>query len=591
MNNFMKMVGATIVGLLLWSIVMFVFCIVGMAGVVASEGTASIEDGSILHINLNGELKERAGAELPAFLNNGNQTLALDQLLEAIDKAAKSKKVEGIFLEGGVFAATPAMQQELRQALVRFKKDSKKWIVAYGEQYSQSSYYVCSVADSLFINPEGMIDWHGMASQPIFFTDVMKKLGVKMQVFKVGTFKSAVEPFINTEMSEPNREQVTSYLTSIWGNVTKEVAASRKISVEQLNALADQNQSLVPTPIYLKDKLVDGLMYRDEIRDMLKNKVKCDEDDRLELVAPAVMARTESFLEKKDDCIAVMYAYGDIVNDGGSANPMSSASETIAPAPFNTEMEKLMNDDDIKAVVIRVNSGGGSAYASEQLWRQITRVKEKKPVVISMGGMAASGGYYMSCNASRIVAEPTTLTGSIGIFGMIPDASELATDKVGLHFDMVKTNEHADFGTMARPFNESEASMMQAYVERGYELFTSRVAEGRGISQDSVKVIGEGRVWTGEQALKLGLVDELGDLQAAIKAAAKLAKTKDYVVDHYPAEKSFFEKLMEESTDGPDLINTQLKYTLGEWYEPVMMVKNLQYMDRIQARMMPIIIK
>lgn len=583
------MVGATIVGLLLWSIVMFIFCMVGMAGVVASESTASVEDGSILHIQLNGELKERAGAELPAFLNNGNEALALDQLLEAIDKAGKNDKVEGIFLEGGIFAASPAMQQELRQALLRFKKDSKKWIVAYGDQYSQSSYYVCSVADSLFINPEGMINWHGMASQPIFFTDVMKKFGVKMQIFKVGTFKSAVEPFINTEMSEPNREQVTSYLTSIWSNVIKEVAASRKISAEQLNTLADQNQSFIPTPLYLKEKLVDGLMYRDEIRDMLKNKVGCEDDETLTLVAPGTMARTETFLEKKDDCIAVMYAYGDIV-DNGSAS-MMGGEETISPAPFNTEMEKLLQDDDIKAIVVRVNSGGGSAYASEQLWRQITRVKEKKPVVISMGGMAASGGYYMSCNASRIVAEPTTLTGSIGIFGMIPDASELATEKVGLHFDMVKTNEHADFGTMARPFNEDEARMMQAYVERGYELFTSRVAEGRGIPQDSVKVIAEGRVWTGEQALKIGLVDELGDLQTAIKAAAKLAKVKDYVVDTYPAEKNFLEKLLESETDGPDLINTQMKNTLGEWYQPVMMVKNLQHMNRIQARMMPVIIR
>lgn len=591
MGNFMKMVGATIVGLLLWSIVMFVFCIVGMAGVVASEGSASVEESSILHIQLNGEMKERAGAELPAFLNGGNETLALDQLLEAIDKAAKNKNVEGIFIEGGLFSASPAMQQELRQALVRFKKDSKKWIIAYGEQYSQSSYYICSAADSVFINPEGMIDWHGMASQPMFFTDVLKKFGVKMQVFKVGTFKSAVEPFINTEMSEPNREQVTSYLTSIWNNVIKEVSASRKISAEKLNALADDNMSLIPTPLYLKDKLVDGLMYRDEIRDLLKDKVGCEEDEHLTLVAPGTMARTESFLEKKDDCIAVLYAYGDIVNDGGSANPMSGSTETIAPSPINTELEKLMQDEDIKAVVIRVNSGGGSAYASEQLWRQITRVKEKKPVVISMGGMAASGGYYMSCNASRIVAEPTTLTGSIGIFGMIPDMSELVTDKVGLHFDMVKTNEHGDFGTMARPFNEEESNMMQAYVERGYELFTSRVAEGRGISQDSVKVIGEGRVWTGEQALKLGLVDELGDLQTAIKAAAKLAKTKDYVVDHYPAEKNFIEQLMEEGNDGPDLINTQMKQTLGEWYEPLMMVKNLQHMDRIQARMMPVIIR
>lgn len=590
MKNFIKMVVATMVGMLLWVFVMSIFCIIGMAGVVASESGSTLEEGSILRINLEGELVERVESEMPAFLGGAQGEMALDKLLLAIDKAAKSDKVEGIYLEGGAFAGSPAMQQELRQALLRFKKDSKKWIVAYGDNYSQSSYYVCSAADSVFINPEGMIDWHGLASQPMFFTDVMKKFGVKMQVFKVGTFKSAVEPYINTEMSEPNRQQVTSYLTSIWGNMTKEVAASRKLKVEQLNAMADTLMTFIPTPVYLKEKYVDGLMYRDEMRDWLKNKVKCGEDDELTFATASQVADSETNLEKKSDRIAVLYAFGDIVDDATSSLTGGMSSQ-IAPGPINTELEKIMNDDDVKAVVIRVNSGGGSAYASEQLWRQVTRVKEKKPVVISMGGMAASGGYYMSCNASRIVAEPTTLTGSIGIFGMIPDVSELMNDKIGLHFDMVKTNKHADFGTQARPFDETEARIMQSYVERGYELFTSRVAQGRKMPQDSVKVIAEGRLWTGEQALKLGLVDELGDLQTAIKAAAKLGKTKDYAIATYPAPKNFLAQLMEQETGAPDLLDTQLKQTLGSWYEPFVFVRNIQTMNPIQARMMPIIIK
>lgn len=575
-------------GLFLWTILMSLFAILGLAGITASEGTTRIDENSVLRINLNGTLSERSESNPLAILGAADEGLALDDLLMAIDKASKNENVVGIYLEGGSLSGTPAMIQELRQALVRFKADSKKFVVAYADNYSQSSYYVCSVADEISMNPSGTLDWHGMAAEHMFYTDVMKKLGVKMQVFKVGTFKSAVEPFINTEMSEPNRQQVTSYLTSIWNNTLKEVAASRKLSTDRLNALADTMLAFSTPEMLIKEKMIDAIRYKDEMRDELKKKCGLEESNRLTFVSPNVMARAEINIEKKDNCIAIYYAFGDIVDDAGSSL-MGSTGATIAPAPTIKELEKLMNEDDIKAVVIRVNSGGGSAYASEQIWRQVSLLKEKKPVVISMGGMAASGGYYISCNASRIVAEPTTLTGSIGIFGMIPDVSELVNDKIGLHYDIVKTNMHGDFGTQSRPMNDEEGRMLQAHIERGYDLFTRRVAEGRKMSQDSVKVIGEGRVWTGEQALKIGLVDELGDLQAAIKAAAKLAKIDDYCTDTYPAPASMFENLLGNDEE-PDFMETQIKNMLGEWYEPFVYIRNAKNMTPVQAKM-PYILK
>ena len=584
MKDFFKMLGATMLGILLMSIIMMLFAIIGLAGITASEGTTSVDDNSVLRIKLNGALNERGGTNNPlSILTGGEETLALDELLMAIDKAAKNEDVKGIYLEGGALEGSPAMLQELRQALVRFKQESKKFVMAYADTYSQGSYYICSVADELSINPSGLLDWHGLAAEHVFYTDVMQKLGIKMQVFKVGTFKSAVEPYINTEMSEPNRLQVTSFLTSIWNNMVKEVAASRKIGADRLNALADTMLAMVPTEMLVKEKMVDKVRYKDEMRDELKKKVGLDDDDKLTFVSPAVMAKTTGSIEKKEDCIAVYYAYGDIVDD--MSNDLTGGMlGSIVPDPMNKDLEKLMKDKSIKAVVIRVNSGGGSAYASEQIWRQVSRLKAEKPVVISMGGMAASGGYYISCNASRIVAEPTTLTGSIGIFGMIPDASELLTQKVGLHYDVVKTNEHGDFGTQSRPMNEEEGRIMQAYIERGYDLFTRRVAEGRKISQDSVKAIGEGRVWTGEQALKIGLVDELGDLQAAIKAAAKLAKTEEYCVADYPEAGNWLSSLM-GGKEQSDFMETQLKSMLGEWYEPFVYIRNIKGMNKVQARM------
>ena len=586
MKDFLKYVFATVVGIGLATVLMFVVCFVSLIGMAASEGsTASVKKNSVLRINLTGSIEERAEDQDPfslamAGLTGDNEgSLGLDQLLEAIEEAAKNDKIEGIYMEvGSSFAgATPAMLQELRQALLKYK-ESGKWLLTYGDIYSQSAYYLASLADQVVINPKGMVDWHGLGGAPVFYTDMMKKAGVKMQVFKVGTFKSAVEPYINTEMSAPNREQVTSYLNSIWGQFVAEVGESRNLTPEQLNALADTMPALQPAEFLVESGLVDTMAYIDGFKDMLRARLGLKEKQSINFASPAdLVAAADKDSEK--DCIAVYYAYGEIVDKAGGFNPLGDNSTSIETMPTIRELQKLRKDEKVKAVVIRVNSPGGSAFASEQIWHEVQLLKAEKPVVISMGGMAASGGYYISCGANKILAEPSTLTGSIGIFGMIPEASELLQDKLGLHFDVVKTNKYADFGggsmmgLPARPLTAEEGALMQAEIERGYDLFISRVAEGRGITKDSVDAIGQGRVWTGEQAIKLGLVDQLGNLEDAIAEAAKLAELDKYSTDSYPAQADFMENLFNEKKES--YFDTHMKAALGDFYP---MIGTMQWM-------------
>lgn len=461
MKDFIKYTMATVVGLVLVSIIMGILTFVSMAGMIASEGMSSpIEKKSVLRITLKGSITERAGEENPLSKLGGETTqqIALDQALQALEKAAKNDKIEGIYMEGGILSAYPAEVQELRQALLKFKK-SGKWIIAYADTYSRSAYYLCSVADKVYLNPIGMLDWSGLSSNPMFFTGLMKKLGIKMQVFKVGTYKSAVEPYIAEQMSDANREQVSSYQQSIWNNMLKDVAKSRKTTAEALNSLADSLTILSGPEASVKGGLVDKLCYQDEVKKILKNKAKMEEDESLRFVSISDVALSEELNDKVDDEIAVYYAYGEIKEDitGGFAQESAITSKQMTK-----DLQELREDDDVKAVVLRVNSPGGSAYASEQIWREVQLLSKEKPVIVSMGALAASGGYYISCGANKIFAEPTTLTGSIGIFGMIPDATELLTDKLGLSFDVVKTNAHSDFGAMGRPLNESECRLMQA---------------------------------------------------------------------------------------------------------------------------------
>lgn len=584
MKSFIKYTMATVVGIFLTMTLFTIISIISLAGMMATEGmSAPIKEKSILRLDLSGTLAERSESNpFAVLMGEENTALSLEDALLALDKAAKNENIIGVYLEGGAMGANPGMAQELRQALVEFK-ESGKWVVAYGDSYGKTAYYLSSVADSVLLNPEGNVDFGGMASQIMFYKDVMEKIGVKMQVFKVGTYKSAVEPFICTEMSPANREQVTSYLFSIWTNMLKDVAASRNMEMGKLNSLADSLTMISEASVALNGGLVDKLCYMDEVKAILRDKSGLeDEDDDLVFASVADVAKSETLGEKVDEQVAVYYAYGEIVQSQGTGLGISQEHQIVGEKMIK-DLQDLREDDDVKAVVIRVNSPGGSAFASEQIWREVCLLKEKKPVVVSMGGMAASGGYYISCAANRIFAEPTTLTGSIGIFGMIPDMSELMTEKIGLKFDVVKTNEMSDIGTMARPFNEAESAQMQKMINRGYDLFTKRVADGRGMAQDSVKLIAEGRVWTGEQGLNIGLVDELGNLDDAVAHAAELAKVEKFRAVPYPGADNPFDQLLNQTKGG--YLDSELRELLGEGYAVYSLVRNVKDADRIQARM------
>ena len=580
----MKQAFATVVGILIFTVAMGIIGVISILGMVAStESTPKVKDNSVLVLDLNGVMQERAEDDLYGFITGGEMSsLGLDELTEAIDKAKADDNVKGIYIEASMFAPDgPASVQALRNKLVEFKK-SGKWIVAYGDQYTQSAYWLCSVADKVIVNPEGIVDWHGLCTETMYFKDLLAKFGVKMQIAKVGKFKSAVEPFFADKMSDANREQISVYLNGIWGNIVKEVAQSRKLDAKTLNAYADSLVTFASADELLKMKLVDQVAYYDEVRAEIKKRLGLDEDDNISQVSVTQMCAQPN-KNKADDRIAVYYAYGDIVSDAQSemTNGASICSANVVP-----DLEALMNDDDVKAVVLRVNSPGGSAYASEQIWRAVTRLKAKKPVVVSMGTYAASGGYYISCAANYIYAEPTTLTGSIGIFGMFPDVSGLLTDKLGLKFDQVKTNKYSNFGTTSRPFNEEEMQYLTNMIDRGYKTFTKRVSDGRKIPVERVYEIAEGRVWLGQDALKIKLVDGIGGIEQAVAKAAELAKVKDYRTKAYPAKADMFESLLNRaSSEGGNYLDGKLRSTLGEYYAPFMFLKQLDRQDAIQARM------
>lgn len=578
MKDFFKYLLATILGIVcvgvFTSIISFVML---MAVVVAGNAKPEVADGSVLRLRLAGTLSERA-TDNPMALFAANPVLTeqgLDDMLAAIRVAKANPHVEGIYIEGGVLGADFASLEELRRAIMDFKK-SGKFVLAYGDNYTQGAYYVASAADKVLLNPSGMLDWRGISSQPVFYKELLDKIGVRMQVFRVGTFKSAVEPYTLTEMSPANRAQVQSFIDDIWENICKDVAASRRLKTDTLDAFADRYITFSDARSYVKMGLVDGLTYIDGVRTQLRALAGTDDLHMVE-------ARELAMLDEPaghDDKVAVYYAYGSIV-DQSTASPFGGSAEIVG-AKVVDDLDRLMNDDDVKAVVLRINSGGGSAYASEQMWHAVQLLRQKKPVVVSMGGMAASGGYYMACGADCIYAEPTTLTGSIGIFGMVPDASGLLTEKLGLHFDVVKTNEAADFGAMGRSFNERESVSMQQYVNSGYRLFLNRVATGRKMRVADVDSIAQGRVWTGAQAVKIKLVDKLGTLDDAVAEAARRAGVKRYDVMRAPVPLSWIDQLMESTTS--DYMENRVRSALGAYYEPLMFLESLEGSNALQAR-------
>lgn len=583
MKEFLKYTLATVIGMVIFAIVIGIISVISLMGMVASQDASTVvKEKSVFVLPLSGMMNERADDNpFGTMIGQAGQSIGLDETLAAIKKAKEEQDIKGIYIEAGIFSPDSyASCQALRKALVDFKK-SGKWIVAYADQYTQAAYYICSVADEVMLNPDGMVDWHGLAAEPMFYRDLLAKIGVKMQVVKVGTYKSAVEPFIQDQMSDANREQTSIYISGIWNTIVGDVAASRKLSVAKLNEYADQLITFAEAKDYVAMKLVDKLVYIDDVKTVLKKRLGIDKDDEINQLSIADMTNIPS-KNKSDNKIAVYYAYGDVVNTSDG-----QTGACISGVDVSKDLEELMNDDDIKAVVLRVNSGGGSAYASEQIWNAVVKLKAKKPIVVSMGGMAASGGYYLSCAANYIIAEPTTLTGSIGIFGMFPDVSELMTQKLGLKFDVVKTNKMSDFGTLSRPMTTEETAVLQNYVNSGYKLFVKRVADGRNMKVENVDKIGQGRVWLGKDALKLKLVDKLGGVDDAIAKAAELAKVSgDYKTKSYPAEPSFVDQIFNtmQGSNG-NYLDEQLKATLGNYYEPVMMMKNISNQSPLQARM------
>lgn len=583
MKDFFKYTAATVVGIIVFTIVCVALSVMSIVGMVASaSATQAVEKNSVLVLKLNGSIDEQ-GTDNTIGKLTGNYipSTGLNDILSAIKKAKDEENIKGIYIDAGVLSTDYATLQEIRSALEDFRKSGKK-IIAYADTYSQGSYYLASVADKIYLNPIGMVDWHGIGAQPVFYKDMLAKFGVKFQVVKVGTFKSATETYTEEHMSDANRLQTKMFLDGTWKQVCNAVSKSCGISVDSLNRYADELLMFQSAESLVKRKVVDGLAYASDMKDIAKTQFGIGKDDDLNRLFVSDMTNVKEKQTSGEE-IAIYYAYGDIVQSE-KVSLLGGGSHCIVSSTVCSDLKDLMDDDDVKAVVIRVNSGGGDAFASEQIWHQVMELKKKKPVVVSMGGYAASGAYYMSAPASWIVAQPTTLTGSIGIFAVFPDMSGLVTQKLGVKFDEVKTNRNSTFGNlMARPFNEEETAVMQQYVNRGYQLFRKRVADGRRLPVESVEKIAQGRVWLGADAIGLKLVDQLGGLNDAVTKAAKLAKLGEYYTVDYPAPSSWIDQLLARASDAGS-VDARLRLTLGDLYEPVSLMRNLNKHEALQAR-------
>lgn len=586
MKDFFKNVFATMLGLFLFGIVMSFMGFMCLIGIIASSSsTTKIEDNSVLVLKLDGSMTEQEEENMMNSLQ-GISSLSFEGTMKAIKKAKNDDKVAGIYLEAGQFGADLAQAEEIEKALLDFRK-SGKWIIAYGENYSTLGYYLASTANKIYLNKDGMIEWSGIGGEKVYYKNLLAKVGIKFVTTKVGKYKSAVEQLTADNISDADREQTQRYLDGWWNTILATVAKNRSLNKDSLNAYADRVITLEAPENMQKYKLVDGLIYNDQIADIVRKQLGIDkEDDINKLTVDDINADDTPVTGEH---IAVYYAYGDIV-DKASPQSIFQDDRQIVGNDMCKDLEDLAKDDDVKAVVIRVNSGGGSAYASEQIWHQISELKKVKPVVVSMSGAAASGGYYLSSNANWIVADPTTITGSIGIFGLFLDRSELYTKKLGINYAEVKTNRNSVFGASGHPFTPEQLSLLQNNVNRGYMLFKKRVAEGRKMTMEQVENIAQGRVWLGQDAIKLKLVDQLGGLDDAIAKAAKLAKMNDYETVSYPSPLSTWEQLLGSYVGGDDLLNGKMQAYLGEFYEPFKIINDAKHMDKVQARM-PYIIK
>ena len=573
MKSFFKYLFATILGLFIFSIIWVVifFGIIGAA--MSGSKEVKISDNSVFELKLEGILVERHKNDVissfASEINSSVSEIALDDIMASIDKATDNDNIKGIYLHIGDFSASVASLQEIYKGLEKFKKTGR-FIVAYADSYGNGTYYLSSIADKVYMNPSGTLALTGINISTVFFKDLLSKIGVEMQIFKVGTFKSAVEPFTQTSMSEANRLQLTTFINSIWTEITKTIARNRGISDTEVNLYADSGLFLDDAQTAVQHKLIDSLVYSSDMKEIIEKLV--DKDYKTLMINDMkLVAQNKEYSKNR---IAIVYAVGEI--DGSNKN------DGIDSEDISEDLLDIADNDKIKAVVLRINSPGGSAYGSEQIWKAVSVVKSKKPIVVSMGDYAASGGYYIACNTDRIFAQPTTLTGSIGIFGIFPNIGGL-TDKLGIKFDNVKTNKYSDFGATYRPMNTEERAILQRYINNGYELFTKRCAEGRNMNIDSLKAIAEGRIYSGTDAMRLGLVDEMGGLEEAITFAAKKANISDYTLKYYPSVKSLIEQISDIfSTSVEERI---VKSQLGENYRLFRTIQRAQTTTGIKAIM------
>ena len=584
MKQFFKMMFAStlgfFVGLMLAGMIAIVFMI-GMVAGLSSNSQAVYTpkaENSVFKIAFEGDIRESAEENPFTNLLTGREPdLSLRDLLKSIRHAKEQESVKGIYLDMGVFSGGTASLDAVRRALMDFK-ESGKFIVAYADNYTQGGYYLASVADKIYLNPQGILRLTGLSSRTMFYKGLLQKIGVEMMVFKVGTYKGAVEPFIADKLSDANREQITSYQNSIWGNITKGIAKSRNITVEDVNRFADEGAFFASPEKAVEYKLIDELKYRSEVEKYLIEQ-SGQTGDKLKTVGLSNMKNVKKTEREYRNKIAIVYAEGEIMQQIISS-PYSGNFPCISEK-INDDLRKLADNKDVKAVVLRINSPGGSAYTSEQIWKQVYELKKKKPVVVSMGSVAASGGYYIASGASKIIAEPNTLTGSIGIFGMFPNTAGLF-NKLALTTDIVKTNRYADFGDPARPMTDDEKALIQGYIERGYDTFLTRCAEGRGVSKADIDSIGQGRVWTGEQALKIGLVDELGGIERAVELAGELAEIYNYNIMEVSTDHDFLKELLEKQIEV--VKQSVVKDMLGDEYEHFRTLRKVKATYGIQAR-------
>jgi protease-4 len=585
MKQFFKFVLASIVGILLATFIL-VIIVAGIIYAASSEKTVEVEPNTVLHMAFTTPITERTPNNPLAGLGflglDKDKSTGLNDILANIRKAKADPDIKGIFLDESYMTSGQATTEEIRNALIDFKK-SGKFVVAYAEIYTQGFYYLASVADKVYINPKGIFEFHGFSSQITFLKGALDKLGIEAQIIKVGTYKSAVEPLILTKMSDANRMQVTSYLGSLYDHYLNGISKSRGINKDSLFNYANQMRVQIPEDA-LKLKLVDGLKYKDEILDDLKKRTGVKQKSDLNSIELGEYTKSSTEKDSLDDSsssknrIAIVYASGEI--SGGDGDDNTIGSERISKA-----LRKVRLDNKVKAVVLRVNSPGGSSLASDVIWREVMLTKKVKPIIVSMGDVAASGGYYIACAADSIIAQPNTITGSIGIFAILPNMQKLFNDKLGVTFDGVKTGKYADLGDINRPLTPDEKLILQNNVNHGYDDFTKAVAEGRNKTQAYINSIGQGRVWTGSQALKIGLVDRLGNINDAIASAAKKANIKSYSLVAYPEQKSFLNQLSGDVT--VEARTRMLKSELGDSYRVYEQIKGITQMMRTPQTRLP----